>query len=95
MIPEDATSVAKYMFRVKSIVGGDYYFVTNELCQIFFGFRAFLYYLTSGKNFMVISPAVPEILGGVVFHPPSDAIKLSKRADAIIVKQRLILIILY
>ena len=27
MIPEDATSVAKYMYRIKSFVGGDYYFV--------------------------------------------------------------------
>ena len=26
MIPEDAASVAKYMYRIKSIVGGDYYF---------------------------------------------------------------------
>ena len=43
-------------------------------------FRASLWYLTSGKKFMVINTADPEILGG--FHPP-DAIKLSKRADAI------------
>ena len=32
------------------------------------GFRFSLWYLTSGKNFMVIRPAVPEILGGLVFH---------------------------
>ena len=30
MIPEDATSVAKYMYRIKSIVGGDYYFVKKK-----------------------------------------------------------------
>ena len=29
----------------------------------FFGFRASLWYLTSGKNFMVIRPAVTEIWG--------------------------------
>ena len=38
--------------------------------------------LTSGKNFIVTRPAVPEILEGVVFHPP-NAINVSKRADAI------------
>ena len=32
----------------------------------FFGFRASPWGLTSGKNFMVIRPSVPEILGGVV-----------------------------
>ena len=35
MIPEDATSVAKYMYRIKSIVGGDYYFVMKVLPQCF------------------------------------------------------------
>ena len=35
----------------------------------FFGFRASPWGLTSGKNFMVIRPAVPEILGGVVPSP--------------------------
>ena len=35
-----------------------------------FGFRAFLWYLASGKNFMVIRPVVPEILGGGGFPPP-------------------------
>ena len=54
----------------------------DELCQKFFGFRASPRGLTSGKNFMVIRPAVPEILGGVV-PPPPDAIRLSKTADAI------------
>ena len=50
-----------------------------------FGFRASLWYLISSKNFMVICPAVSEILVGVVFHPPlpPDAIKLPKRTDAI------------
>ena len=32
----------------------------------YFGFRASLWYLTPGKNFMVIRPAVPVILGKVV-----------------------------
>ena len=35
MIPEDATSVAKYMYRIKSIVGGDYHFVMKVLPQCF------------------------------------------------------------
>ena len=35
MIPEDATSVAKYMYRIKSIVGGDYYFVKWDLVSYF------------------------------------------------------------
>ena len=47
-----------------------------------FGFRASPWGLTSGKNFMVIRPAVPEILGGADTTPP-DAIRLSKTADAI------------
>ena len=50
--------------------------------KIVFEFRASLWYLTSGKNFMVIlRPADPEILGGG--FPPPDASKLSKRAAAI------------
>ena len=48
----------------------------------FFGFRASPWGLTSGKNFMVIRPAVPVILGGGGTTPP-DAIRLSKTADAI------------
>ena len=49
-----------------------------------FRFCASLCYLTYGKNFMFIRPADPEILGGWGgFPPPLDAIKLSKRADAI------------
>ena len=36
----------------------------NELCQIFFRFRASPWYLTFGKNFMVIRPADPEIFEG-------------------------------
>ena len=40
----------------------------------FFGFRASPWGLTSGKNFMVIRPAVPEILGGVV--PPAPKMLL-------------------
>ena len=51
--------------------------------KIFFGFRASPWGLTSGKNFMVIRPAVPEILGGGGTPPPPDAIRLSKTADAI------------
>ena len=38
-----------------------------------YGFCALLWYLTSGKNFMVIRSAPPEILGGW----------FSKRADTI------------
>ena len=49
--------------------------------KFFFGFRASPWGLTSGKNFMVIRPAVPEILGGGT--TPPDAIRLSKTADAI------------
>ena len=41
MIPEDATSVAKYMYRIKSIVGGDYYFVMKVLPQCFCLFDSF------------------------------------------------------
>ena len=36
----------------------------DELCQKIFGFHASLWYLTSCTNFMVMRPAVPEILGG-------------------------------
>ena len=60
---------------------------TDESCQIFFGFRASLWYLTSGKSFMVKRSAVPEISGGVVFHLP-DASTVLKRADAINVNGR-------
>ena len=43
----------------------------------FYGFCASLWYLTSGKDFMVIRPAVPEVLA------PQMPVKLSKRADAV------------
>ena len=33
------------------------------------GLCASLWYLTSGKNFIVMRPAVLELLGGAVFHP--------------------------
>ena len=48
----------------------------------FFGFRASVWYLTSGKNFMVI---VSEILGALVFQPP-DAIKHQKEQLLLSVK---------
>ena len=43
----------------------------------FFGFRASPWGLTSGKNFMVIRPAVPEILGVVIFHIPLPQMPVS------------------
>ena len=36
MIPEDATSAAKYMDRIKLIVGGNHYFVMKVLPQCFY-----------------------------------------------------------
>ena len=36
----------------------------DDLSQPYVWFRASLWYLTSGKNFMVVRPAVSEILGG-------------------------------
>ena len=41
-----------------------------------------LYARTSGIDFIVISFAVSEILGGVCLQPP-DATKLFEKADAI------------
>ena len=54
----------------------------------FFGFRASLWYLTSGKNFMVIRPAVPDILGGVV-PPPMMLLGCQKQQMLLTVKRNL------
>ena len=51
----------------------------------FFGFRASPWGLTSGKNFMVIRPAVPEILGGVV-PPPQMLLGCQKQQMLLTVK---------
>ena len=42
----------------------------DALCQKIFGFRASLWYMTSGKNFMVICLVVSEILGNGSLPPP-------------------------
>ena len=54
----------------------------------FFGFRASPCGLTSGKNFMVIRPAVPEILGGVV-PPPMMLLGCQKQQMLLTVKRNL------
>ena len=51
-----------------------------------FGFRAFLWYLTSSKNFMVICSAIPEILGGGGFLHPQMPVSCQKRNVTLTVK---------
>ena len=57
----------------------------------FFGFRASPWGLTSGKNFMVIRPAVPEILGGVV-PPPQMLLGCQKQQMLLTVNSFLVYI---
>ena len=42
----------------------------DESCHFIFRFGVSLWYLTSGKHFMVIRSAFPEILGGFPPHHP-------------------------
>ena len=52
----------------------------------FFGFGASPWGLTSGKNFMVIRPAVPEILGGGGGTTPQMLLACQKQQMLLTVK---------
>ena len=58
-------------------------------------FRAFLWYLTSGKNFMVIRPAVPEILEGWFSStPPQMLVSFQKEQMPLTVNKKVATLVL-